>query len=244
MIDLNDYIEKQRLDSKTSKRKFYNHYCNNCNKSRGYQRKGYDDSGKNPGLCHACVNANNYDRSADRKKYTNVNFDDYIIRQYSGKNCKHYMTSCIDCGQSKGYLTKQSWLIKCQYCSAGYNENEVRKIFEAKFNKSFPNVRPNFLKNPQTGRNLELDGYCEELKLAFEYDGRQHYEPWNKNKPEELIEVQKRDKLKDKLCKENDITLIRIPYWEKDRLNAFIKEKINEVNIYVERYEKSIRDEI
>lgn len=230
MIDLRDCIEKQRPDSSVCRRKFYRHYCDNCNKDRGYQRKNYDKLGKNPGLCHACVSDNNYNRSKDIKQYTNVNFNDYVIKQYNGKNCKHYKTKCIICGSVKGYLMKQSWLVKCKQCSTGYSENRVRDFFETKFNKDFPNMRLDILKNPKTGRNLELDGYCEELKLAFEYDGRTHYEPWDANKPEELAKTQDRDKLKNKLCKQNNITLIRIPYWEKDNLEEYIGKQLKDVH--------------
>ena len=112
----------------------------------------------------------------------------------------------------------------CPKCNTNKTEKQVRKIFETKFNKQFPTVRPDFLKNPATGYNLELDGYCEELKLAFEYDGEQHYHDFTfrfqKNKT--LKEIKKRDELKNKLCKEHGIVLIRIPYWKKDDLEGYI----------------------
>ena len=39
----------------------------------------------------------------------------------------------------------------------------------------FSPIRPNFLVDPQTNYKLELDGYNEELNIAFEYNGIQHY---------------------------------------------------------------------
>lgn len=108
-------------------------------------------------------------------------------------------------------------------------EEICREIFESTFNKSFPSVRPDFLKNPDTGCNLELDGYCEELKLAFEYDGEQHYrevDDWSKCS---LEDIKKRDCLKNDLCKQNDIILIRIPYWENKQLSSYIKDQLDKI---------------
>ena len=56
------------------------------------------------------------------------------------------------------------------------NEEYCREIFEDITGKKFPKERPDWLVNDKTGKKLELDGYCEELKLAFEYDGKQHFE--------------------------------------------------------------------
>jgi len=122
---------------------------------------------------------------------------------------------------------KVSWCSKCKPST----ENKCREIFETKFNKKFPSVRPNFLRNPKTGRNLELDGYCEELKLAFEYDGRMHYEEWSKKtrtddqikKHGSLQLRQECDLFKTKTCRDLGITLIRIPYWENTNLENYIK---------------------
>jgi hypothetical protein len=85
-------------------------------------------------------------------------------------------------------------------------------------------------------RNLELDGFCEELKLAFEHNGRQHYEIIGKFKmTEESLSRQKRnDYLKIKACKDKGITLIIIPelfhYVQIEKLKDFIKEQLEENN--------------
>ncbi len=93
-------------------------------------------------------------------------------------------------------------------------EEHCRKIFEAIYGKSFVTCRPDFLYNPETGQNLELDGYNEELAIAFEYNGKQHYEYPNAfHKSEEEFKNQvRRDIFKKKICKDLGITLISIPY--------------------------------
>lgn len=115
-------------------------------------------------------------------------------------------------------------------------ERISRRVFEYLFKKPFVKVRPDFLKNPETGRNLELDGYNEELKIAFEYNGMQHYcFPHVYNKTKKDFEQQlRRDKFKLEKCNEHGIYLIIIPYsvphenilhyvWHK--LHPLIREK-------------------
>lgn len=77
------------------------------------------------------------------------------------------------------------------------------------------NVRPNFLCNPETGKNMELDCYNEEYSIAVEYNGIQHYKfPSVFYKTEkEFYDQLYRDRLKRKLCDENGVYLISVPYW-------------------------------
>lgn len=58
--------------------------------------------------------------------------------------------------------------------------------------------------------------------IAFiEFDGEQHYKDnkgvWNSK--ENLAEIQKRDKIKNKYAIDQNISLIRIPYWERDNIS-------------------------
>jgi len=77
------------------------------------------------------------------------------------------------------------------------------------------NIRPNFLRNPETGKNMEIDCFNEEYAVAVEYNGVQHYKfPSVFYKTEKEFNDQiYRDKLKMKLCDENNIYLIVVPYW-------------------------------
>jgi len=119
---------------------------------------------------------------------------------------------------------------RCSKCNISKTEILVRKIFERIVNKPFPSTRPIWLINPETGRKLELDGYCEELQLAFEYDGEWHYQ--NNARPGLLNSQQNRDKVKNRLCKENGVSLIRIPYFIENK-EEFIKKELIRLNIRI-----------
>jgi hypothetical protein len=108
-------------------------------------------------------------------------------------------------------------------------EKRCRSIVEALYNKSFPSIRPDFLKNPKTGKNLELDMYNAELKIAFEVDGPQHadYHPYFHKTREDFVRQIERDTLKDRLCRQNNIKLRRIPHTVKEKdLEKYIQDLI------------------
>ena len=62
---------------------------------------------------------------------------------------------------------------------------------------------------------LELDVHLPQRKIAFEFNGMQHYEfvPCFHNSIIDFKEQQKRDELKRYYCKLYKIQLIEIPYW-------------------------------
>eukprot|EP00414_Alexandrium_minutum_P004815 CAMPEP_0113830442 /NCGR_PEP_ID=MMETSP0328-20130328/6332_1 /TAXON_ID=39455 /ORGANISM="Alexandrium minutum" /LENGTH=103 /DNA_ID=CAMNT_0000798557 /DNA_START=327 /DNA_END=635 /DNA_ORIENTATION=- /assembly_acc=CAM_ASM_000350 len=82
--------------------------------------------------------------------------------------------------QYKKVVHDGSW---CPECRRGRSERDVRGIFHRIFlGLTFRKRRPSFLRSSKGGY-LELDGYCEELQLAFEYNGEQHYSAvhyWNR----------------------------------------------------------------
>lgn len=98
--------------------------------------------------------------------------------------------------------------------NAHSRENTMRAILEHLFQRPFPKVRPNFLRNPVTQRCLELDAFCAELRIAVEHDGVQHSRfpnPFHSTRAQ--FERQRaRDKLKTQLCAENGIKLVVLPY--------------------------------
>ena len=105
----------------------------------------------------------------------------------------------------------------CPQCAASTlrTEPEVRRIFEeiffpAKFNASFPS----FLSG------LQLDGLCDEMHLAFEYQGEQHYDPnhfFHSRDPQGFSKQRERDARKATLCERAGIRLVVVPCFVKDK---------------------------
>lgn len=119
-----------------------------------------------------------------------------------------------------------------------YREQQCRAILESLYpGYKFPSTRPDWLINPKTGKSLELDGYCEELKLAFEYNGEQHYIYPNKfhKSVREFLDYKRRDIIKRKLCDLHGVYLLVIPYTIpvvslKSYIKAYLPESLKEAS--------------
>jgi hypothetical protein len=123
----------------------------------------------------------------------------------------------------------------CPECKRFKTEAKVKFALEKYFNGyEFPKkskIKTNY------GFNLELDGYNQELKLAFEYNGIQHYEysPFFHNGNEiNFVQQKERDAKKIEFCAENKIHLIVIPYTAKS--NSEITDCI--INALPKKFDK------
>jgi hypothetical protein len=107
-------------------------------------------------------------------------------------------------------IKKGTW---CPDCANGVRERMVRHYFELITCLKFPKARPSWLLNSR-GNRMELDGFCESFYLAFEHQGKQHYEevPHFNRRAETLETRRLDDEEKRKKCKARGIRLIEIPY--------------------------------
>ena len=80
--------------------------------------------------------------------------------------------------------------------------------------KTFPTCKINNL--------LRFDFYLPQQNVLIEFDGKQHYIPSKYNNSwntlEKVQKTQEYDKYKNNWCKNNNIPLIRIPYWHLQNL--------------------------
>lgn len=113
------------------------------------------------------------------------------------------------------------------------NEERCRAILEKIYKKKFPSVRPTWLRNPATKRCLELDCYCHELRIALEYNGRQHYQKtgFHKTKNDVIYQFRK-DQWKLKKCQELGIHVISVPYWVRpEELENYIRQNLKKLGL-------------
>ena len=127
-------------------------------------------------------------------------------------------------------------------------EEATRKYLETKFGKEFPKDHPEFLrfskKKGGKGRKLELDGYCKELKIAFEYNGKQHYKPVEKFKmgPTEVQYQKQSDDFKHRECITDTIWLIVVPNVPHQKVPEWLDhyfEAIDNLNIALQGNKKT-----
>lgn len=91
---------------------------------------------------------------------------------------------------------------------------------------------------------LPFDFYLPEHNTLIEYQGEQHYIAirrgnMTKNEASEnLILIQKHDKIKRDYCKTNKINYIEIPYWENDDIENYIFDEFIKIGI-IEEIKKS-----
>ena len=100
--------------------------------------------------------------------------------------------------------------VGCPTCStkARVSERVVRETMQRVVGQEMPTARPAWL------QGLELDGYSNELKLGFEYQGHQHYmympQLFHQKGEFQFHNQQKRDATKVALCAQNNVRLIVI----------------------------------
>jgi len=121
-------------------------------------------------------------------------------------------------------IKKGSW---CPECHTYISEEICRKYMEFIFNKKFVKIRPQWLLS-NSNRPMELDGFNEELGIAFEHQGPHHYQPYNYggNNSEKYEKILHHDKMKYDILTKKNIKLIVIP-------TLFSKISLDKLYLYI-----------
>lgn len=114
---------------------------------------------------------------------------------------------CPVCKFSKGELKIRNWLV----------ESKINFISQYRFKGL---------------KRYSFDFYLPDLNICVEYDGEYHFHSYERVGGEEGLEKRKkRDTIKNVFCQKNNITLIRIPYWEFDSIEKVLIKAIEAIEI-------------
>ena len=115
----------------------------------------------------------------------------------------------------------------CPSCSSYRSESVARQILVDETGYQWVKIRPKWLKG------LELDGYCKELNIAYEYQGSQHFKYipfFHRNGVIDFHNQQKRDRAKVRRASRRGVRIIFIhhqyTYNKPDLMRAFIQKEL------------------
>ena len=124
----------------------------------------------------------------------------------------------------------------CPMCENNKTENLVGSIlndYDIKYKRQYT------FEGCKDKRKLPFDYYLPDYHVLIEYDGEQHYYPVGfgcrneQEKYEKFMYIQKHDMIKNNYCTDNNIPIIRIPYWEKKNMQEFLLSKLIKIGVNI-----------
>ena len=162
-----------------------------------------------------------------------INDDIEILGEYVNHKtkikCKCKIDNTIWFARPNGLLRGTG----CPKCNESKGEKRISKYLDSKNMKYKTQYRFNDCKSKYT---LPFDFYIPSLNIAIEYDGEYHYKIIIRGKNDtyekamdKFITTKIHDTIKTIYCKENEIKLVRIPYWDFDRIEEILEKELEEV---------------
>lgn len=169
--------------------------------------------------------ANDFIKKAKEKR---IDFDEFKIdiSNYINKDTKIRFKHTI-CGRDFE-MTPHSFLVPengCPYCKMSYNEKYIYNFLEKN------NVIFEYQKKFEDCRNINMlpfDFFIPSKNLLIEYDGEFHFKPIKGKKALEKVKIN--DSIKDNYSRNNNLKLLRIPYYVNEHID-FILENIMQDNL-------------
>ena len=117
----------------------------------------------------------------------------------------------------------------CPICCASKGEQRIESFL---INNSIEYIHNYKFDNCRFKNKLPFDFYIPTHNLCIEYDGEQHYKSVNHFGGQEKFQTRKKiDAIKTKFCQDNNIKLLRIPFWDANKLHQILQENIIDSSI-------------
>lgn len=164
----------------------------------------------------------------NRINLTDKYFGRLHVLYENGKNERGFVWHArCECGNEVDVETSALTSGRVQSCGC------IKSIGEANIQKVLQENNIRFEKEKtfedlisDKGSKYRYDFFLSEYNRLIEFDGIQHYE-YNKNErgwntKEKFKKTQKSDKIKNEYALSHNIPLVRIPYWERDKITLDI----------------------
>lgn len=168
------------------------------------------------------------DTFLDRLKTANE-----FVRYVSGYSSisRHATFECVKCGHQWSAYPHNVLRGRC--CPKCNLSNGAKRIAAYLQKHQYTFIQEQRFDECRDQRPLPFDFFLPDHNIAIEYDGEQHFEPvrfgeCSVDKATEKFKLaHKHDNIKDEFCKNNGITLIRIPYTDFDKIEDILDKHIS-----------------
>lgn len=185
--------------------------------------------------CPVCANEH---RTNKRKKSQEqfvaelfkINPNIQVLGEYKNNKTK-IKVKCINCNRI--WYVKAGHLLEghgCRCNRVSKGEDKISKCLDLYKIKYITEYRFN---NCKYKSKLPFDFYLPDYNMCIEYDGEQHYIPvtfggiTKEQAVENLKQYQLRDDIKTIYCQDNNIKLLRIPYWEINNIEEILNKELH-----------------
>lgn len=161
------------------------------------------------------------------KQVAVINSNIEVLGEYSGSDTPILHKCKID---GREWMARPGNILHgtgCPQCNQSHGEKQI-VIFLTRYNIKF--IPQKKFEGCIDKNSLPFDFYLPQFNMCIEYDGQHHFEPIDfAGKGEEWAEkqfllIQQHDKIKNQYCQDNDIKLLRIPYFKniEEELEKFL----------------------
>ena len=158
------------------------------------------------------------------KEMALINPDIIILGKYNGNKNK-IRCQCKKCNNEWNAIPSSLLMgVGCPRCKSSKGELKVSRYLEKNQVDYIPQYK---FKNCRDIQPLPFDFYLPDYNMCIEYDGELHFKEIEHFGGKEHLELQqKHDNIKTKYCQDNNIKLLRIPYWEFDNIEKILENKL------------------
>lgn len=159
----------------------------------------------------------------DITKYVEDNTDCKLLSKDYSRARDKLKFQC-KCGKNflRNWNNFKNGQLYCRLCSKGHSKGE-HKVKDYLQSNGIAFVQEHTFDGCKHRRKLPFDFYLPDTNTCIEYDGEFHYNSERIIPFHNPILQQKRDAIKTKFCKDNNISLIRIPYYQFNQIDEILK---------------------